>query len=180
MPQYEEEHKTVDVPKGAGIPGLVSAVTSILELPRVQSIHIENGTVSYTRFKKAGDPDVNVDQDFDSIMPWQIVRSRDISEVIITSTNAAVVLGQMFAMTSMDGYNPVAFVGSPASKFWAWYTGTTSLMTGRDDLHGFPFHVDKQVPDEALILCVALGRRASMVDVVKSYKVTVPQKRSKA
>lgn len=177
---YEEETKSVDVPKGAGIPGLIKTLTSILELPRVQDINIANGKITYKRFRKAGEPEANIDADFDSIMPWQIVRSREISELHITSTNAAVVLGQMFSQASMDGYNPVAFVGSPSSKFWAWYTGTTSLVTGREELHGLPFHTDKGVPEEALVMCVAMGRRASMVDVVKSYKVTIPQKKSKA
>lgn len=179
MPTYEEETKTVDVPQGAGIPGLLKVISSLLELPRVQNISIDKNKVSYRRFRKPEEPIQNVEIEFDSIMPWQIVRSRPITEVNIVSINAAVVVGQLFSLASMDGYNPVAFVASPSTKLWAWYTGTTTLVTNREDLHGLPVYFDQHVPEEALVLCVAYGRRAAMVDVVQSYKVSIPQQRTK-
>lgn len=180
MPKYEEEHKTIEVPQGTGIPGLLKAVGSVLELPRVQNITIgKDGKVAYTRFRKPEEPETNVEMAFDSLMPWQVVRSHPVTEVSIVSINAAVVVGQLFSLSSMEGYNPVAFVLSPSTKFWAWYTATTTLVSSRDDIHGLSVYTDKHVPEEALILCAAYGRRAEMVDVVKSYKISIPQQRSK-
>jgi hypothetical protein len=180
MASYEEEHKTIDVPQGTGVPGLLKAVGAVLELPRVQNINIDkDGKVSYRRFRKPEEPEQNLAMDFDTIMPWQIVRTHLVTEVAIVSINAAVVLGQLFSLASMEGYNPVALVVSPSTKLWVWYTSTTKLVTNREDLHGLPVFFDQQVPEEALIMCVAYGRRAAMVDVVKSYKVSIPQQRSK-
>lgn len=180
MPVYEEEEKEVKVPPGTGVAGLVKAVTAILELPRVQTIEITvNKPVKYRRFRKADEPEQNIGIDFDTLMPWQIVRSNHISEVSLISMNAAIVIGQLFMQASIDGYNPVAFVGSPATRFWSWYTATTSLVTSREELYGLPFLADKQIPEESLILCTALGKRAAMVDVIRSYKVTVPMPKAK-
>jgi hypothetical protein len=180
MPIYEEEHKSVEVPQGTGIPGLLKAVSKVLELPRVQNINIDkDGKVTYKRFRKPEEPDQNLDIDFDTLMPWQVVRAHPVTEVNIVSINAAVVVGQLFSQSSMDGYNPVAFVASPSTKLWTWYTSTTTLVTNREELHGLPVYADQRMPEEALVLCVAYGRRAAMVDVVKSYKITIPQQRSK-
>ncbi len=180
MPAYEEEVKTVKVPPGTGVAGLVKAVTSILELPRVQTISITVGKpIEYRRLRKPEEPELNVDLDLTTLMPWQVVRAGAISEIRPSSMNAAIVIGQLFMQSNIDGYNPVAFVGSPTSKFWAWYTGTTQLLASREELYGLPFLTDEGVPDEALILCSALGRRASMVDVVRSYKVTIPMPKAK-
>lgn len=175
MPNYDEETKQIEVPKGTGAPGLLKAVASVLELSRVQSITIDSiGVVKYTRLRKAGEPEVNVDQDFDSLMPWQVIRAHDITEVQLPSTNAAVVIGSMFSQANIEGYNPVAFVGNPSTRLWHWYTSTTKVVTNRDEFYGLPFLSDRQVPEEALVLCAAYGRRASMVDVVKSYKISIP------
>lgn len=178
MPSFIEEEKTIEVPKGIGVDGLLKAVAKVLELSRVQNITIDvTGKVSYKRFRKEDEPEQVTGLDFSSVMPWQIVRGHAIEEVPTNSTNAAVVLGQLFARVSMDGFNPVSFVASPSTKFWTWYTATTSLHTGHVELHGLPFLVDPQVPEEALVMCVAYGRRAGMVDVVKSYKITVPMRK---
>ena len=175
MSTYEEEVREVKVPPGTGVPGLIKAVTQILELPRVQSINITVGKpIEYRRMRKAEEPEANVDLDFSTLLPSQIVRSRIITEVKLASMNAAIVVGQLFMQASIDGYNPVAFVGHPASKFWAWYTATTQLISSREELFGLPFLTDDQIPVEALILCAAHGRRASMVDVLRSYKIAVP------
>lgn len=175
MPNYDEETKKIEVPKGTGVPGLLKAITAVLELPRVQNISIDStGLVTYTRLRKAGEPESNVDQEFDSLMPWQVIRSHAIVEVQLPSINAAVVIGAMFSQANIEGYNPVAFVGNPSTRLWHWYTSTTKVVTNRDEFYGLPFLSDRQVPEEALLLCVAYGRRASMVDVVKSYKVSIP------
>jgi hypothetical protein len=179
MAMYEEELKTIDVPQGTGVAGLLKAIGKVLELPRVQNINIDKTKISYKRFRKPEEPEQNVELDFDSIMPWQIVRTRTVIEVNIVSINAAVVVGQLFSLANIEGYSPVAFVTSPSTKLWTWYTATTTLVTNREDLHGLPVLVDPHVPEEVLVLCVAYGRQATMVDVVKSYKVSIPQKRSK-
>lgn len=171
---YVEETKTIEVAPGTGVPGLLRTVAAVLALPRIQVVEIKAGAVVYTRFKRPEDPDQVLELDLSTLMPAQVVRSNPINEVALAGTNAATAIGQMFAQVSMDGYLPVAFVGNPNSRFWAWYTSTTSVMTSREELYGQPFYADKDIPEETLLLCAALGRKATMVDVVRSYKITVP------
>lgn len=174
MPTYIDEQKTIEVPSNTGVEGYLKVVGEILELPRVQKVVLEIGSISYRRFRKEDEPERNVGQDLETLQPAAVVRSHPISEIKASSDSAAVVVAQLFAQAAMDGYNPVAFVSGLHSMFWSWHARSTGLVLNKKEAYGLAFYGDQQLPDEALILCAAYGRRASMVDVQCSYKVTIP------
>ena len=179
MPNYIEEEKTVDVPPGTGVPGVVRAVETILKLGKIQELTVVPGRVTYIRLRKDEEPEQLIELDLATLMPSHVVRNCVLEELHLKSVNAAVVIGQMFFSVALAGLNPVAFVGSTNSELWAWYEATTQLTASREEFYGVPFYADKDIPDEVLVLCSALGRRAAMVDVTHGYKITIPAKRRK-
>lgn len=179
MANYEEEEKDIEVPSGTGVPGLLRTVAAVLNLPRVQSVIITPGYVVYRRLKKPDEGEQALGLELESLLPSHVVRSKPVYEISSAHTNAAVVISQMFAQASVDGYTPVAFVGHGCSRLWDWFTSTTSLVVPHDDFYGLPFLTDSDIPEETVLLCAALGRKGTMADVVKSYKITVPLQRKK-
>lgn len=179
MPSYAEGTTTVDVPPGTGVPGVLRAVEAILKLGKIQVLEVVPGKVKYTRLYKADEPEQLIELDLSTLMPSHVVRNCQLDELSLKSVNAAVAVGQMFMAASLAGLNPVAFVGGTNSELWSWYEATTQLATSREEFYGVPFYADKDLPDEVLVLCAALGRRATMVDVTHGYKITIPAKRRK-
>lgn len=174
MPSYIDERKTVEVPSNTGVAGYLKVIGEILELPRVQKVVLDIGSISYQRFRKDDEPERIVGQDLESLRPAAIIKNRTVTEIKAASDNAAIVVAQLFAQATMDGYNPVAFVSGLHTMFWSWHARSTGLMLNKKEAYGLSFYGDQMLPDEALILCVSYGRRAAMVDVVHSYKVTIP------
>lgn len=179
MPNYAEEVKVVDVAPGTGVHGVVRAVEAILKLGKVQELTVTPGKVTYVRLRKEDEPEQLIELDLSTLMPAHVVRNCQLEELSLKSVNAAVVIGQMFFSVALAGMNPVAFVGGTNSELWAWYEATTQLAASREEFYGVPFYADKDIPDEVLVLCSALGRRAAMVDVTHGYKITIPAKRRK-
>lgn len=174
MPDYEEEHDQMEVPRAVGIAGYLKVIQGLLELPRVQEIVVKAGVVSWRRFRKPDEPHRELGVDLDTLLPSSVIRSRSVIELQPVVESAAVTVAQMFAQVHMDGFNPVSFVGGQASNFFSWHARTTGVMLAKTEMYGLPFLLDNQIPDEALILCAAYGRRAALVDTVQSYKVTIP------
>lgn len=174
MPDLVLEQDSFEVPAASGVAGYLKIVGSILELTRVQEVLLTVGKISYKRFKSPDEPEREVETDLSTLMPGAIVRTKAIDEIVPASKNAAVVIAAMFSRVSFDGLNPVAFVSGSASQFWVWHEKTVAVTIRKEEAYGLPFLVDVQIPDDALVLCAAYGRRAAMVDVVKSYKVTIP------
>jgi hypothetical protein len=178
MPEYKEEEKEVEIPKGAGITGYLKAIETILQLPRVQEISIRTqGRVSYRRYVRPDEPETPLSVDLESLMPWMILRNLPMEELMVRDDgNAAVAVSQMFAALTRDGLNPVAFSGHSQSYFWLWHGVTTkvALSTTRDEAYGLPYYPDDNIPKEVLLICGAYGRGASLVDTRKSYKITIP------
>lgn len=182
MIEYREITKTIEVPKGTGLTGFMLAISNILRQPRIQEVTITaRGKVSYRRFARQNEPDEEIKLDFESVMPWAILRNTNIEELpsVPRSANAAVVLGQMFAAAARDHLHPVAMVGGSASVFWEWYGQTTGIVLGKDEAYGLPFLNDENIPNDVLILCAAYGRGASLVDTQQSYKIAIPAWRLK-
>lgn len=177
MPNWEEERKRYDIPKAAGKAGYFKVLDTVFDLPRVQEVNIVPGAVSYFRFKKSDEPENNADVDLDTVLPYSIIRSRPLIELSPVSENAAVVIAQMFAKAQIDGYNPVAFAGGHEIVFRRWHGKTTGVVLQEGEAYGLPFLVDQNLPIEALFMCAAFGKRASLIDTVQSYKVTMPTTR---
>jgi hypothetical protein len=175
MMNYVEQNEAVEVPKGTGIEGFMRAIREVLQLPRVQEIHVDaRGKVSYKYFLREGETPSELKVEFDSLMPYAIVRNGLVVEVQprAGADNAAVILGQMFARAAIDHVYPVAWVAGANTIFWRWFdesTGQASLV--HDELFGLPFVRDRMVEDPVLLLCTAYGRYASIVDTQRSYKL---------
>lgn len=174
MTEYIEEKQEVAVPPATGIPGLLKVVAGILERPRIQEIILAKGKITYRRFRREDEEVVPLGIELDTLMPSVVIRNGSIEELVPVSANAAVVVGQMFAKAHMDGMNPIAWVSGIASQFPSWHARSTNVVLGNEVCYGLPFLRDAGLPDEAIILCTAYSRRASLPDVVRSYKVTVP------
>jgi hypothetical protein len=180
MPEYTEIEKVVEVPRGTGIDGYVEMVRSILRKGKVQEVLLRtNGRVSYRRFVRTDEPEDELKVDLSTLMPWHIIRNGDIQELPTPTieTNAAVVISQLFGAVRVDGFKPVAFVTSGESLFWKWHNESTGVVFGKDEAYGLPFFPDPEIPQDVLILCAAFSRDARLVDVRKSYKVTIPRRR---
>ncbi len=177
---YEEEKKTVEVDPATGVPGLLKMVERILELGRVQQVVIERGKVSYARFKRPDDQGHELAVDLASLMPHAVIRNSQLVELKVETDNAAVVVGQLFARAYMDGVAPVALTSGTNSLFHFWHTQTTKIVLPHDSCYGLPFVQDNQLPNEALFLCAAYSRYGKLVDVVRSYKITIPLLRKKS
>lgn len=178
MPEYREVEKIIEIPRGTGRDGFLKTIESILRQPRVQEININTkGQVSYRRFASPEEPEIEVRIDFESLMPWSIIRNTELEELTpLDNANAAVVISQMFAAASRDHLRPVAFAGHPQSLFWEWHGVTTTVMLTKEEAYGLPFMADERIPKQALILCVAYGRDARLVDTRKAYKITIPRR----
>lgn len=174
MPSYEEETNSFEVPKAAGRAGYFRVLDKLFELRRVQEIIITTGKVSYRRYRAHDEPEQEVEVDLTSLLPYSVIRSHEVTEILPASDNAAVVVAQMFAQVHMDGLNPVAFASGHEVTFRQWHANTTRVMLPSGEAYGLPFLVDTQLPTESLLLCAAYGRRAALVDTVRSYKIAIP------
>lgn len=175
MPNYIEETKEIEVPPASGIPGFLRVVSDILGRSRVQEIVISKGKIAYRRFRKEDEPEVPLAVDLDTLMPSFVIRAGQVEELaLLTDDNAAVAVSMLFAKAHMDGLNPIALVGGRNSQFFSWHTKTTDVVLARDECYGLPFLADHNIPDETVLLCAGYGRRASLPDTVRSYKISIP------
>lgn len=173
MVDYIEERREQAVPGATGIDGYLAVVRDVLSLPRVQEITVKVGEVRWRRFKKPDEPDRNLEVDLETLMPYGVVRSHEIQELMSTD-NAAVCLGAVLAQAHIDGLNPIAWVSGPGTLLHGWYKATTGMLLPKDSVHGFDLLLDPNIGQEALILCTGFGKRAALVDTVRSYKITMP------
>ncbi len=174
MPNYIEETKEIEVPPASGVPGFLRVVSSILERSRVQEIIISKGKIVYRRFRKEDEPEKPLEVDLDTLLPSYVIRGSEVEELPLNTENAAVAVGQLFSKSHMDGFNPIALVGGSDSLFFSWHAKTTGVVVARDECYGLPFLPDHNIPNEAVILCTGYGRRASLADTVRCYKISIP------
>lgn len=175
MPSYIEEKKEIPVPPATGVPGFLKVVAGILERPRVQEIVLGKDKITYRRFRRDDEAETELEVDLDTLMPLAVIRNSQLEELrLITETNAAAAVSQLFTKAHMDGMNPIAFASGPHSLFFSWHTRTTSVVLAKEECYGLPFLADPGLPDEALFLCTGYGRRAALPDTVRSYKIAIP------
>jgi hypothetical protein len=176
MPEYREVSQTIEVPRGAGIAGFLKTIEKILRQSRVQEVSINaRGHVSYRRFARSDEDDHQIQMEFDSLMPWAVIRNGEIEELNPLDANAAVVVSQMFSASTRDHLHPVAWASRRETPFWEWHGKTTGVVLGgKEEAYGIPFYTDDGIPDDSLVLCSAYGRDATLVDTKKAYKITIP------
>jgi hypothetical protein len=177
MTEYEEVRESVDVPKNAGVQGFLKTVEGILRLPRVQEIRIDaRGKVDFRYFLREGEQHKPLEMDFETLLPYSIIRNNKVVELVDVDPNAAVAVGQLFDLAAADHLFPVAFVGGPGSLFWQWYETTTAIhLAAREELYGVPFLSDRALEDYVLVLCAAYTRSAALIDTQRSYKLVIPK-----
>lgn len=178
MEEYKEQRETVDVPRGTGVEGFLRAIGEILKLPRVQEVKVDaRGKVSYIRFLREGENSKPVAVDFETLMPYAILRNSSVQELDAHSTDASKVVSAIFDVVSRDHLYPVAFVGGANTVFFEWYKSTTGVeLYSTEEVYGLPFYRDRMVEDYMLFLAAAYGRHSALVDVQKSYKILMPSR----
>lgn len=174
--EYVPESKTKEIPKGVGVDGYLSVVREVLQLDRVQRVEITVGQVAWTRFKHAGETESIVGMDLDTLLPYAVIRTREVVELVEWDprAGAAAVLGEMFWNADRDGLHPVAFVAHPATHLHKWYNETSGGVLPRDNVFGVPLLPDQNLEPETIILCAGYVRGAALVDTVRSYKIAIP------
>jgi hypothetical protein len=177
MAEYEEVNDVVEVPKNTGVQGFLKTVEEVLKLPRVQEIRIDaRGRVNVRYFVREGEQKKPFGMDFETLLPYAIIRNNPVIELVDVDANAAIAIGQLFDLAAADHLFPVAFVGGPASLFWQWYETTTGFrLTSHEELYGVPFLSDRALEDYVLVLCAAYTRGAALIDTQRSYKLVIPQ-----
>lgn len=173
--EYERHDEEMELPKGSGIPGLLRAIGEIARLPRVQQIVIQsNGKIEYSFHLRKGDKPKELQINFEDIMPYAIARNGSIEELPYPSSHAATACGELFQRAAKDHVYPVAMLAGADTDFWRWYRDSTNLDSADEELFGLPFLRDRMLDDRTLLLCTAYKRNATITDVVRSYKITIP------
>lgn len=174
MADYVEDRQKVVVPGATGVDGYLKVIRSVLELPRVREIVVGIGVVSWMRLKKVDEPERNVEIDLDTLMPYSIIRSSVLTEITPVPEHAATALGHLFMQAHLDGLMPIALVTGGQSYLHPWYKQTTGEVLPTSSVHGLDLLFDPNIGQETLVLCAGLGKRAALVDTVRSYKITMP------
>jgi len=176
---YQEKIERVEIPKSTGVEGFLHAIKAILQLPNIQKIEISGkGEVSYRYFVPKDAKDVatgSLKVSFETLEPYGVIRNGKVVELMSPALNAAVAIGQLFNMASLDHLHPLALVGGANTELWAWYEGTTSIhMPTMESLYGLPFYGERMLEDNVLVLCAGFVRDGSLIDTQKSYKLCIP------
>ena len=173
MSSYTLREDKISVPANTGIDGFVHTVRKILQLPRVQSVHIDaKGVVSYSRYLQEGEPVEPLGVSFDNLLPSYIIQHSEVLDLpAVPSTNAAILLGQLFDAVAMDHLQPIAFVGGADTHLWDWYKESTGLTVRRGPFFfGLPLFLDRFYEDDLLLLCGAYSKDAGLADTKVAFK----------
>jgi hypothetical protein len=176
MTEYQPVEASVTVPKGVGLDGFLKAVREILRYPRVTDVRINTrGVIWFKRHVRKDEQVVPVQIDFESVTPFAAVQASDVLEVALSEGGepAPVAVARMFAALARDHVSPVAFVIGGSSPFAAWHKATSGIEIG-EQAYGLPVMVDERIPSDVLVLCAAFGPGGSLVDVRRSYKLSLP------
>ena len=175
---YVERTDEVDVPKNTGVPGLNKLLTEMLtEIPRIKEITIKsNGKVRYTWYAPVGAPEKILQIQFESLMPYAVIRNAAVAEV--TPRYPYMRLSALFMACEKDHLYPICFVAGTDSLLQKWLVSAFGLeYEHMESIYGYPLLLDKDVPDDVLILCASFGRTNQLADTYCCYKVLleVPQ-----
>jgi hypothetical protein len=184
MAEYELANETFEVPKNTGINGFLHAIRTILELSRVQGVSIDaRGKVSYQRFVPKGEfQEVGPTISFETLMPYACVRNGTINEIFNVDTRSpSLSIAKMFQAAARDRVFPVAWVMGAYTTLWDWFRNCDGIeMDNHEEFYGLPILADRNLEDYMLILATANGRTTNIVDVHRSYKIIMPQRKQDA
>jgi len=171
-PEYKKVEHTLTVPKNTGVAGFMRTVESLIRLPRVQAIHIEaSGKVTWSRYVVGDEEDELPGIDFGALEPWAVIRNKEVVELPVHTSNAALVLSMMLDRATSEGLRPITFVSGANSVFREWFADTTGYHLGSTSVMGLPLHGDRHISDTALLLCAAYASDAPLAETQKAYKV---------
>ena len=178
MTDLELVEESLQVPSSTGMEGFILVIRKILKLSKVQSIHIDaSGRMTWSRLAvsaAAESQDWAGEALFDKVSPGFIIRNNDIEELEVP-LEPLQGIARIFQKAALQHLHPVAWVSGPRSAFWAWHARAVgfSMSAGKDEVYGFPFLYDKEIPEDTLILCTAYERGSAMIDVKKSFKLVM-------
>jgi hypothetical protein len=175
MAEYIDRKEEVEIPRGSGIEGFMTTLRKILELPRVQYVHIERGKIAYARSVRPEEPRAPLGIDFVSLMPATVIRGSELHEEN-EEENAAKAVCVLLRRAGIMHQHPIAFASGTKTHFWEWHRRTTGidLKDRSDQIYGLPFLLDEQLPNESLLLCTGFSKGAALVDTRLTFKMSMP------
>lgn len=181
MSELKEKTDTIEIPKGAGVDGLLHALKEVLtKRLRVQKVEIgAGGLLTYKHFVKEEDP-AHLEIDFSELLPYGVIRNSTVYELPDPHPNAALAITQLFHLAANEQLFPVVFVTGVQTALWSWFERTTGLALPRargsaqEQLYGIPLLQDRQIEDQVLVLCAAYGHTTSLLDTRCAYKIALP------
>lgn len=181
MTEYREVEDSIDVPRNAGMEGVVKLLRRYLSMPRVQDIHINaRGRVTVRRYVLGNDGARNSgveDGFFDELSPYRIARNTHMTEWTPPAwSNASITLMALFDVVAQEQLKPLAFLTGAQTLFWDWVHVTTGYrFSAFESLYGVSVYSEEEVPDSTLILLAGFGRDAALVDAHRAYKLEIPR-----
>ena len=172
MMDYEERTDEAEVPKNTGLPGLFKLLGGLLnEIPRVKEVVIKsNGKVRYTWYAPHDAPEKVLQMQFDSLKPYAVIRNTNLLEV--TPRMPYMILSSLFMACDRDRLHPICFVSGAETKLWKLLVAHFGIeYENAESVYGYPLLLDKDVPDDALILCASFARTNQLADTYRCYKV---------
>lgn len=178
MSALQERKKTITVPRGMGIDGMVALFKHIVTLSRVQSVHVDaQGRITYVRIVREDEKDdeYELSDEFKAILPSFILQHVDLRE-IPEDTNAGRAVGRLIYGVTSDGLVPLAFVLHPASRFWKWHLDSVGLdiSNKNDSIYGVPTRFDELIPDTSLVLMAGYKHDTPLADTRRALKIVIP------
>lgn len=175
---YVERTDTIEVPKNTGLPGLFRVLGEMLnEIPRVKEILIKSsGQVRYTWYIPVGATEKALQVHFEDLRPYSVIRNTHLEEVVPKLPH--MVLSSLFLACDRDRLYPICFITGAETLLWRWMASAFGSEYGQtESIYGYPLLTDKNVPDDALILCASFARTNQLADTYRCYKVLleVPQ-----
>jgi hypothetical protein len=176
MSNYVIKEQVIEIPKSTGIDGFLLVLGSVLKLPRVSDINIEaTGVVKVKRWLREEElADSTIQFDFDSVSPYSIIRNGEVQDVGFATEDKTPLwwIGHLFLQAQQDHMHCVSFVTGADVVVFNWCAAED--LRFRDELFGLPVLRDRFIDDDVLLLCTSYGQETRMVDVRKSYKLTLP------
>jgi hypothetical protein len=133
------------------------------------------GRVSYTCFRREEETLNPVEVNFDSLLPYAVIRNAIVEDVGMFSMqeNALKCIVGLFYQAAVEGLHPVAFLVGSKSVLPDWYRISTGLPIIAGSLFGYPIYADNDVPSEVLLLSTSYHEGGGLPDVHKSYKALI-------
>jgi hypothetical protein len=164
-----EVEEQIEVPRSTGIPGFLRTIETILKLPRVLGISINNrGLVTYRRVQLPEER-ASLGVNFDTLQPSVFIRQGQVKE-LLAEGEAVSQVHQALESAALERVEVTAWVmglgGLPLFHKWC-----PSLAIHNDRLLGLPVYVDRALDDQTLVLAASHAPRAYLSDCHRFYKI---------